>query len=328
MPRPEIDTLTQARASRSGAPMKHSIPDSKGERVVNQRVAVIGMGQMGAGMAGRLTETGFDVLGYDIDPARRKALSERQVAVADTLRAALTGRGIILTSLPDPAAARAAWLGDGGIVALAEPGSLMIEVSTIDPGTMRDIGAAAAARGLAVVDCPVSGGPLEARNGTMVLIVGGSDADLARAKSVLDHLGSMTRPTGGVGTAKAVKLVNNMMSLGNVLVAAEAFALGLAAGVEADKLYDVLSVSGGRSFHFTKRFPKALAGDYEAGFKMELGEKDLALAIDMGRTFHQPTPAASLVREFMAMALAQGYRGKDFVALLDMFKKMGAGRDG
>ena len=292
------------------------------------RVAVIGMGQMGSGMAGRLTERGFDVLGYDIDPDRRRALSERQVAVADSMGAALAGRGIILTSLPDPAAARAAWLGDAGIVALAEPGSLILEVSTIDPGTMRAIGAAAAARGLAVVDCPVSGGPMEARNGTLVLIVGGSDADVARAQSLLAALGPTARHTGPVGTAKAVKLVNNLMALGNVLVASEAFALGLAAGVDADKLYDVLSVSGARSFHFTKRFPKALAGDYEPGFKMELGEKDLALAIDMGRAFHQPTPAASLIRELMAMALARGYRGKDFVALLDMYKKMGEGRGG
>jgi 3-hydroxyisobutyrate dehydrogenase-like beta-hydroxyacid dehydrogenase len=188
---------------------------------------------------------------------------------------------------------------------------------------MRDIGAAAAARGLAVVDCPVSGGPGEARSGQMVLIVGGDKADIARAEPVLRQLGSSWNHTGPVGTAKAVKLVNNMMSLGNVLVACEAFALGEAAGVAPDKLYQVLSNSGGRSFHFTKRFPKALQDDFEPGFKMELGEKDLALAIDMGRTFRQPTPTASLVRELMAMALAQGYRGKDIVALLEMYRKLG-----
>jgi len=289
---------------------------------MKERVAVIGMGQMGANMAARLTETGFDVLGYDISPARRQELAERQVAVADTLPAALGSRRTVLTSLPDPAAARTAWLGPDGLIAQAEPGALILELSTIDPGTMREIGAAAAARGLAVVDCPVSGGPNEARRGEMVLIVGGSEADIARAEPVLRQLGSTWSHTGPVGTAKAVKLVNNMMSLGNVLIACEAFALGEAAGVASDKLYDVLSVSGGRSFHFMKRFPKALAGDFEPGFKMELGEKDLALAIDMGRAFRQPTPAASMVRELMAMALAQGYRGKDFVALLEMFRKL------
>lgn len=289
---------------------------------MKERVAVVGMGQMGAGMAARLTESGFDVLGFDINPARRQELSERQMPIAATLREALAGRGLVLTSLPDPAAARAAWLGPDGLIAKADPDSLIIELSTIDPGTMREIGAAAEARGLAVVDCPVSGGPGEARNGTMVLIVGGSEAAIARARPVLEKLGPMTARTGGVGTAKAVKLVNNMMSLGNVLVACEAFALGEAAGVEPEKLYEVLSVSGGRSFHFTKRFPKALTGDFDPGFKMELGEKDLALAIDMGRAMHQPTPAASLVREMMALALAQSYRGKDIVALLEMYRNM------
>jgi 3-hydroxyisobutyrate dehydrogenase len=290
---------------------------------VKERIAVIGMGQMGAGMAGRLVETGFDVLGYDVSPARRQELAERQMPVADTLTAALAGRSTILTSLPDPVAARSAWLGPEGLIAQAEPGSLILELSTIDPATMREIGAAAAARGLAVLDCPVSGGPAEARRGDMVLIVGGSEADIARAEPVLQQLGSSWNHTGPVGTAKAVKLVNNMMSLGNVLVACEAFALGEAAGVAPDKLYQVLSMSGGRSFHFTKRFPKALTGDFEPGFKMELGEKDLALAIDMGRSFHQPTPAASLVRELMAMALAQGSRGKDIVDLLAMFRRLG-----
>jgi 3-hydroxyisobutyrate dehydrogenase len=293
---------------------------------MKERVAVVGMGQMGANMAARLAETGSDVLGYDIDPARRRELAERQVAVADALPAALGGRRTVLTSLPDPAAARAAWLAPDGMVAHAEPGALVLELSTIDPGTMREIGAAAAARGLAVLDCPVSGGPGEARRGEMVLIVGGDMADIARAEPVLRSRGVTWSHTGPVGTAKAVKLVNNMMSLGNVLVACEAFAVGEAAGVAPDKLYEVLSVSGGRSFHFAKRFPKALAGDFEPGFKMELGEKDLALAIDMGRAFRQPTPAASMVREFMAMALAQGYRGKDFVALLEMFRKFGEAR--
>jgi 3-hydroxyisobutyrate dehydrogenase len=290
---------------------------------MRERIAVVGMGQMGAGMAGRLAEAGFEVTGFDIDPARRQELRERQVAVAETLAEALTGRRTVLTSLPDPAACRAAWLGPEGLVARAEPGTLVLELSTIDPATMREIGAAAAAKGLAVVDCPVSGGPGEARSGQMVLIVGGEEADIARAEPVLKELGPMWRHTGPVGTAKAVKLVNNMMSLGNVLVACEAFALGEAAGVAPEKLYEVLSVSGGRSFHFTKRFPKALAGDFEAGFKMELGEKDLSLAIEMGRKLEQPTPAASLVRELMAMALAQGWRGKDFVALLEIYRTMG-----
>ncbi len=137
-----------------------------------------------------------------------------------------------------------------------------------------------------------------------MLLLGGSDDDVARAKPVFDTLGQTQLRTGDVGTAKTVKLVNNVMSMGNVLVAAEAFAMGEAAGVDSQVLYDTLSQSGGRSHHLLKRFPNALKSNWEPGFKMELGEKDVALAVDFARSLKQPMPIASLVREMMTMALA------------------------
>jgi 3-hydroxyisobutyrate dehydrogenase-like beta-hydroxyacid dehydrogenase len=291
------------------------------ERSMKRRIAVLGMGQMGSGMAGRLAESGHDVVGYDINPATRAPLAASGMAMADSIKAALSGREIILTSLPDPKAVQAAWLGEGGLVASADPGSLCIELSTIDPATMREVGEAAAARGLDVVDCPVSGSPAEARLGQLVLIAGGERQTVNRAEPILLSLGETWKYTGGVGTAKVVKLVNNMMSMGNVLIACEAFALGTAAGVEPEALYDVLSVSGGRSHHFTKRFPNAIKGNFDPGFKMELGEKDLALAIDLGRATKMPTPGASTVRELFALALSEGYRGRDIVALLQMYQE-------
>jgi len=285
------------------------------------QLAVIGMGQMGSGMAGRLREAGYDVAGYDINPAQASRLTAQGFGMAASVAEAVRGRGVLLTSLPDSKAVREAWLGAAGIVANAETGSLLIELSTIDPETMREVAAAAAQRGLGVIDCPVSGSPNEARAGKLVLITGGDRATIARAEPILAELGSATQHTGDVGTAKVVKIVNNMMSMGNVLVAAEAFALGVAAGVAPQTLYGVLSVSGGRSHHFTKRFPNALKGDFSPGFKIELGEKDLALGIALGRSRGLPTPAASAVRELYAMALAEGFRGQDIVALLAMYRR-------
>jgi 3-hydroxyisobutyrate dehydrogenase-like beta-hydroxyacid dehydrogenase len=286
-----------------------------------EQIAVVGMGQMGSGMAGRLQDGGHGVVGYDINPDARARLTGEGFRMAASIKEALAGRKVLLTSLPDPKAVREAWLGADGIVAQAQRGTLCIELSTIDPQTMRDVAAAAVERGLGVVDCPVSGSPAEARLGKLVLIVGGEAKDVERAEPLLKLLGTDWKHTGAAGTAKVVKLVNNMMSMGNVLVACEAFALGVAAGVEPAKLYDVLSVSGGRSHHFTKRFPNALKGDFSPGFKMELGEKDLALAIDLGRTARVPTPATSSVREMYAVALAEGFRGQDIVALLAMYQR-------
>ena len=286
---------------------------------MTQRVAVIGMGQMGSGMAGRLREAGHDVAGFDIDPATCGRLAAQGFALAPGIAEAVAGRDLVISSLPDSRAVRTAWL-DDGIVANAAPGTLCIELSTIDPATMRDVGAAATARGLQVIDCPVSGSPKEARAGQLVLIAGGDPAVIARAAPVLRLLGETSKHTGAIGTAKVVKIVNNMMSMANVLVASEAFALGVAAGVDAQTLFDVLSVTGGRSHHFLKRFPNALKGDFAPGFKMELGEKDLALGIELGRSLRLPTPVASATRELFALALAEGFRGQDIVALLKMYR--------
>jgi len=286
---------------------------------MSKKIAVIGMGQMGSNMASRLGEAQFDVMGYDIAESVRKNLSERGVKMGDGLAETLSGRSIVLTSLPDPKAVKSAWLGTSGIAALAEPNSLIIELSTIDPTTMKTVAAAALENGHAVLDCPVSGSPNEAGSGKLVLLVGGEENAVKRGEPLFDLLGQTWKHTGPVGTAKVVKIVNNMMSMGNVLVAAEAFSLGVAAGVKPQKLFDVISVSGGRSHHFTKRFPNALKGDFSPGFKMELGEKDLSLGIDLGRANNLPTPTASIVREMYAMALAEGFRGQDIVALLAMY---------
>jgi 3-hydroxyisobutyrate dehydrogenase-like beta-hydroxyacid dehydrogenase len=136
--------------------------------------AVIGMGQMGSGMAGRLQEAGYDVIGYDISAEQRSRLSRDGFRMADSIKAAVSGRKVLLSSLPDPKAVREAWLGAGGIVASAEPGTLCIELSTIDPQAMREVAEAATRRDLAVVDCPVSGSPKEARIGKLILIAAGT----------------------------------------------------------------------------------------------------------------------------------------------------------
>lgn len=285
------------------------------------KIAVVGMGQMGSGMARRLVTRGNDVTGYDLSTQTRQALRKDGFVMADTAAAAVADRAIILTSLPDPAAVRAAWLGEGGLVETVAKGALLLELSTIDPATMKEVAAAAAKRGIDVVDCPVSGSPAEAAEGKLVLIAGGTEPAIARAAPYLEQLGATWKHTGDVGTAKVVKLVNNLMSMGAVLVASEAFAMGVAAGVAPERLFDVLSVSGGRSHHFLKRFPNVLNNDYRPGFKMELGEKDLALAVDLGRSLRMPTPTASMVREMMAVALAEGYRGQDIVALHDMYRR-------
>lgn len=290
-------------------------------------VAIVGSGLMGGNMARAIHAAGFDVIAYDIDPVPLEALSAAGIATTDSLAEALAKADVIVSSLPNGRVLREAWMAPGGVLEHARPGMLVIETSTIDPDTMKALAAACAERDVRVLDVPVSGGPAEAQAGQLVLLVGGDAADIERGAPVLDALGASRHHTGAVGTAKVVKLVNNVMTMGNVLVAAEAFALGTAAGVDAERLFDVLSQSGGRSHHFLKRFPNALRRNYDPGFKMTLGEKDVALAVEVARGLGQPMPVASLTREIYQMAIGLGYRDRDIVALLDMYQRIGSDED-
>jgi len=289
------------------------------------KIAVVGTGLMGGNMAQALRDAGREVIGYDVSPDSAERLRAQGVAATTDLREAVGDAEIIVSSLPNSAIVRAALLGPGGVLETAAPGALLIEMSSIDPETMKAVAAGCAERALAALDVPVSGGPDEARAGTLVLLVGGGAEDIARGQPVLEVLGGSQFVTGAVGTAKVVKLVNNVMTMGNILVASEAFAMGTAAGVDPATLYEVLSQSGGRSHQFVKRFPKALKGDFDPGFKMQLGEKDVALAVEVGRGMNRPMPMASLIREIYQMALGLGYRDRDIVALVDMYRRIGDG---
>lgn len=285
-----------------------------------RRIAVIGLGQMGGAIAMRLHAGGLPVQGYDLSVTARDAASAKGLAVASSLAAALNGCGTIITSLPNSAAVDAVWLGQDGIVHHIGRGCACIEMSSIDPDTMKHVAQAVLARGASILDCPVSGSPAEALEGKLVLLAGGSPEDLEAARPVLDQLSGTIQHAGDIGAGKVVKIVNNMMTMTNILAASEAFSLGVHAGVKPAMLFEILSVSGGRSAQFLKRFPWVVDGDFTPRFKMELGEKDLALGVDLGRAVGQPTPVASMARELYALALAQGHRGRDIVALYDMYQ--------
>jgi len=293
-----------------------------------KRIAVIGLGQMGGAIAQRLNAGGLDVQGHDLSAAARQAATSKGLRVADSVRAAIDGCDMVMTSLPNSAAVHDVWLGSEGLVHRIGRGVACVELSSIDPGTMKEVALAVQARGASMLDCPVSGSPGEALEGKLVLLVGGASEHLEAARPVLSHLSGTIQHAGDVGAGKVVKIVNNMMTMANILAASEAFSLGVHAGVKPDMLFDILSVSGGRSAQFLKRFPWVVAGDFSPRFKMELGEKDLALGIDLGRSVGQPTPVASTARELYALALAQGHRGRDIVALFDMYQKWSDGARG
>lgn len=286
-------------------------------------VTVIGLGAMGGAVARRLVESGIDTGVHDISPDAVARLVDGGAREVDPSSGDLGD--FVLTSLPDDRAVTAALLDSGLLSRLS--GKVLIELSTILPATMSLVAERAREHDVAVIDAPVSGGPAEALKGALVLLAGASSPVLHRASAVLDVLGTVEH-VGEAGDGKAVKLVNNVMSMGNVAVAAEAFALGTTLGLDAGRLYDVLSRSGGRSHHFTKRIPYALADDYAPRFSLNLGEKDLRLALQLAHDEGYVMPTASIVHQVFEMGRAQGLGGEDAIAVLKVFEGWANGHAG
>ena len=265
------------------------------------KIGFVGMGTMGGPMARRLASSGFAVRGFDVSPERAK-----QAAAA----------GVTLAAGPAEAARDA-----DGVLSTIKAGATLIDLSTIDPETWREVAAAAKARGADCIDAPVSGGPLEAGNGKLVFLLGGDAAVLERVRPVLTTLGTELHHIGPLGSGLVVKIVNNMMSIANVAVAAEAMVLGVKAGVEPKRLFEILSTSGGRSHHFLKRFPNVLAGDFTPNFGIGLSRKDIALALAMAGKLEMPVPLASAVRQVYEAANAQGFGGLDMAGVTRLYEQ-------
>jgi len=283
------------------------------------RVGLVGLGVMGGSLAGRLLGAGYEVWGRDVDPTAMRRAEARGVRPASPEE--LARLEVVLTSLPDDDTVATALLPPDGLLGGMPAGSTLVETSTLLPATVRALDEAAGRRRVGVVDCALSGGPAEAAEGALVLLVGARGEDLERTRPLLERLGTVQH-VGQVGDGKAVKLVNNVMTMGNVLVAAEAFTLGVKAGLEPRRLFAVLAGSGGRSHHFLKRFPHLLERDFTPRFSLRLGEKDLRLALALAEAVGAALPATATVHQLYRAAIALGSADEDIVAVARLYERL------
>ncbi|EWS54385.1 MULTISPECIES: NAD(P)-dependent oxidoreductase [unclassified Methylibium] len=279
-------------------------------------IGLIGLGNIGGGMCKRLLDRGIAVVGFDVSSEAANAAAELGAKIEPSPGAVAQRVDVVVTSLPNPAIVRDVYLGSGGLVAKARRGSTLIETSTIDPHTIRHVAEAAAAAGVDILDVALSGEPPQAILGELVFQVGGADDLIDRHLDLLQVLAKKINRTGGIGTAKTVKLVNNLMSLGNVAVAAEAFVLGVKCGMEPKRLYDILSVSGGRSAHFISGFQKVIEGEYRASFKTSLALKDINLILDLAKEEHYAVQLAPVIASLYRNAVEQGLGEDNFTSVV------------
>ena len=233
------------------------------------RVGLVGLGRMGAAMAGRLVETGAEVAGFDLDPARGGLPRLADVAAP-----------VVILSLPEETAVAAVL---GALLPALPQGAVIADTSTLSPLAARDFAARAAAVGIAYLDAPVSGGPAGAAAGTLTVMAGGEAAALDRARPVLDRIAARIVHVGAAGAGQVAKLVNNLLVATHLVAAGEALRLGRLAGVEPEALLPVINAASGRSAATEVNLPRWVLPGVESGFTAGLMRKDVRLAMELAQ---------------------------------------------
>lgn len=283
-------------------------------------IGIVGLGRMGGNMAQRLMTEEHEVVGFDVSEAATAAAADQGVHIVGSPRSVGESADIVVTSLPDPPTVETVYGGDDGIIAGDPP--VAVEMSTIDPGTTEGIAALGRDSGVRVIDAPVSGGPEAARDGTLSVMVGAEQADVpGTAQDLFTALGKDVYYLGAVGDGHTVKLLNNMLSMGNLMLSMEAMALGAARGVDTARVFEVISNSGGSSNQFEKRAPRVLNRNFEPGFTVDFGRKDLGLALDTAESMTFPLVATSVIHELFTEAAAMGVGHEDMGAVVKLFER-------
>ncbi len=274
---------------------------------------------MGLHLAGHLVAGGHDVVACDADPAAAARLG---TATAATPAEAAAQAELAILSLPTPAVVEEVVTGPAGVLEGMPAGGVLVDMSTSPPALARRLHAACAQRGLDFLDAPVSGGPLGARDATLAIMVGGSEAAFARCRPVLELLGSRVEHVGGPGAGQAVKLCNNLVVGATMAALCEACELLEREGIDPAQAYAVLTGSTSDSTVLRRRFPLAgvrpvhpASKGYEPLFRLDLLRKDLGLALDFARERGVSLPVTEAAAAEYDRALADGLGGLDYSAL-------------
>ncbi|WP_343629790.1 3-hydroxyisobutyrate dehydrogenase [Roseateles sp.] len=292
------------------------------------RVAFIGLGHMGGPMAANLAKNGYAVSAFDLSAEALQKAREAGVTVAPSALAAVEGAAVVISMLPASRHVEGLYLGDGALMAAIPAGALVIDCSTIAPASAQRVAKAAADRGLAMLDAPVSGGVAGAAAGTLTFIVGGDAAALERARPVLQAMGKNIFHMGASGAGQVAKLCNNM-ALGVIMaVTGEALALGVAHGLDPQALSAMMAVSTGRSWAtevcnpWPGVKPEAPASrGYSGGFGNDLMLKDLGLAVEAALGTGAAVPLGELARNLYALNSRAGRGGLDFSSVQQLLLK-------
>lgn len=287
-------------------------------------IGFIGVGSMGWPMAGHLLKAGYALSIYDAD-SQRAAQFAKEIGgrVSPTCKALAEASDLIITILPTSDIVRAVLEGAQGVLAGLRKDAVIIDMTSGVPSTTRALAKLTQAAGGHLVDAPVSGGVPRAKTAELAIMFGGSDALLERVRPVLNCMGSAIQHTGDVGSAHAMKALNNLVSAGGFLIGVEALLVGKRFGLNPSTMVDVLNASTGMNNSTQKKFKQfVLSGQYNAGFGLDLMVKDLSIALGIAKETGTPTPFSALCREMWAASAQMLGPGQDHTAVAKLCERL------
>jgi len=291
------------------------------------RIGFVGLGNMGLPMAMNLLKAGHHIEGFDLNRDAVEKLVAAGGASMESAKVAASRAEIVITMLPSGKEVRELYMEPGGIIDSANPGTLMIDCSTIDVATARDAAASAEAKGHAMIDAPVSGGVGGAQGGTLTFMVGGSDSAFEKAKPILEAMGKTIVHAGGPGNGQAAKICNNMILGVSMIAVSEAFVLAEKLGLDAQKLFDISSKSSGQCWSMTSYCPvpgpvptSPANREYQAGFTANMMLKDLRLAKEAAQAAEARTPLGAGAAAIYSAYVDSGEGGRDFSGIIQFLR--------
>ena len=286
------------------------------------RIGFIGLGNMGLPMSLNLRKVGHSVAGFDVSAAAVEKLVAGGGTAADAIKAAASNVDAVISMLPSGSEVREVYL-KAGVLDAITPDTLLIDCSTIDVDSARQVSAAAREKGLAMLDAPVSGGVAGAQAATLTFMVGGTEQAFARAKPLLEAMGKTIVHAGPSGNGQAAKICNNMVLGISMIAVSEAFVLAERLGLDAQKLFEISSKSSGQCWSLTSYCPvpgpvptSPANRDYQPGFTAAMMLKDLCLAQEAARSVGASTPLGAEAAVLYGLYVGNGFGGRDFSGMI------------
>jgi len=287
---------------------------------MTRKIALIGAGAMGGAIGARLLATGVPLVVFDLDPAKRAVLVAQGATEVTSAAEAAQAAQVVILSLNAARIVRAAVFGAGGVAERAAPGTLIIDMSSIDPESTKALADEAATLGLRWVDSPLSGGIPKVASGELTLMQGGAEADVTEAQQILSGVAANQTRMGGPGAGQTTKLINQVLCGLTFMAVAEATALAEAAGVDATMIPRALKGGRADSALLQEYMPRFAARDYRRTGRIDNMVKDMDAAADLARLTRTAMPLTALCCEIHRMLTAAGLGGEDQAALMEFFK--------